>query len=227
MNKLKFGVVFFFFLLVQTSYGQRWGLDPTLSFLKGQKDLKIEFLYDSMTVTTCIDGLGFYIETKTEFIKEKKDKFNQQTAGKGDKWADEWYSARKIYFEPLFEKKFKGKLQKKGINADRQNNGAKYTIIVKTTGVVFGKIVPKTIGSFNNFSKNSRGTKSCTYCDYFITIVDTKDHSQVLARGSAKLLYGRHIPVFSLHKFRAILLKDCYEKAGSKFGRSAIKALSK
>jgi len=231
MNKLKLTALFCFILLSKNFYAQRWGIDPLLSFLKDQRELNIEFSYDSMTVTTSLSSVGYDFETllEPEFVAQKADKFNKREAGKGDKWAKDWFDAKTLFFEPKFEEGFKNRLKDVGINAATKNTQAKYTIIIKATNITFGRILPLPSSGYfgGSHMNNNRGRKVGTYMDYFVTIVETTNHAKLMARASAKLVYGKHIPVFSITKYKAKLVWPCFERAGKMFGKSAIKAMSK
>lgn len=230
MKNLKLLALFFVLTFSKTIYAQRWGLDTYLSFLKDQKDLNIEFSYDSMTVTTSLSSVGYDFETllEPEFVAQKTDKFNKQEMGYGDKWAKDWYDARALYFEPKFEKEFGNRLKSLGINATAKNPQAKYTIIIKATNITFGRIAPTFSGYVGgSHMHNNRGRKVGTYMDYYVTIVETTNKSNLLARATAKLVYGQHIPVFSVTKYKARLVGPCFEKAGKMFGKSAVKTMLK
>jgi hypothetical protein len=231
MKKLKLIVLFCFLICSKGIYAQRWGLDPYLFFLKDQRELNIEFSYDSMTVTTSLGSLGNDLETllEPEFVAQKSDIFNKRDAGTGDKWTKDWSDARSLYFEPKFEEEFKKRLKDCGINATTKNIQAKYTIIIKATNITFGRIISLASGGYigGNHMHNNRGRKVGTYMDYFVTIVETANRSNLMARASAKLVYGKHIPVFSVTRYKAKLVGPCFERAGKMFGKSAIKAMRK
>jgi len=231
MNKLKLATLFCFILLSKNFYSQRWGIDPFLSFLKDQRELNIEFSYDSMTVTTSLSSVGNDLETllEPEFVAQKTDKFNKREAGNGDKWAKDWFDAKSLYFEPKFEEEFKNRLKAVGINAITKNTQAKYTIIIKATNITFGRIITLSSSGYMGGShmNNNRGRKIGTYMDYFVTIVETSNHTKLMARASAKLVYGKHIPIFSITRYKAKLVGSCFERAGKMFGKSAVKAMLK
>lgn len=233
MNKLKLAILLCLITFSINFYGQVWGIDMNLSFLKDQKELNIEFLYDSMTVTGCIgaDFTGRLFERTLEpdFVAQKIVKFNKRKPGNGDKWAKSWYDARTLYFEPNFEKEFKSRLKGFGINATTKNTQAKYTIIIKTTNLTFGWLDPAFSTDFlgGTAMRNQADHRMVTYADYFITIVETGNHSNLMARASVRNVYGRRVPMFSMNRFKAKLVGPCYDRAGKMLGKSAIKAMRK
>lgn len=95
-----------------------------LAFLKDQKDLKIQYVYDGMSVGK--------FKTEDEYTNTKVKEYNAKEAGKGDKWLTGWKGARKERFEPKFEELFNKTLSKQGVVAAQDKSSAKYTLIVKT-----------------------------------------------------------------------------------------------
>lgn len=65
-----------------------------LGFLKGEKTLQVEYVYDGLTVGKL---------TETEYIKKKVSEYNAKEAGTGDKWLTSWHTSRAQRFEPKFE----------------------------------------------------------------------------------------------------------------------------
>src|ERR1700757_40161 len=217
-------VVFFTFIVVNTISAQSWGLDPFLSFMHNQNELNLEFSYDSMTITTSISetNLDLTIIPEPEFVKQQTEKFNTKLAGSGDKWANDWYNARAAYFELAFEKGFKGKLLKEiGINATIKNTQAKYTMIVQTTNIIYGKM------RVSDFTARGGATTGQTgaYCDYFVKIVETADHSKLMARAVIQHMFGQG--VYSIQQYKPMPIAACYENAGIKFAKGFIKAYLK
>jgi hypothetical protein len=94
--------------------------EGTLSPLKDEKIINIQFTYDSMKV-------GKY-DKEADFVNFKKEEFNKKEAGKGDTWATKWVDDRAYKFEPAFNESFQ---KSSGISAGSQKD-AKYTLIVHT-----------------------------------------------------------------------------------------------
>ena len=95
-----------------------------VAFLKDQKELKIEYIYDGMAIGK--------FKTEEEYTKTKVKEYNAKEAGKGDKWLAGRIGARKERFEPKFEELFDKTLSKQGMAAGPDKTSAKCTMIVKT-----------------------------------------------------------------------------------------------
>lgn len=90
-------------------------------FLKGQKNFKIDYTFDGLTVG----------KNKPEdvYVKEKISEMNAKEAGKGDKWFEGWKANRDTRYKPKFEELMIRTLgDKAAISAE-----AKYTLVVNTT----------------------------------------------------------------------------------------------
>jgi len=223
MKKLKLTAVFILLMVSGILNAQSWGLDPFLSFMRDQKELNLEFSYDSTTITTSLNekDADLTMLLESEFVKQQTEKFNLHAPGGGDKWAKEWYDAKTLYFEPKFEKEFKRELKELEINAALKNTQAKYTMIVQTTNIIYGKI------RVDNFSSRGGATMGQTgaYCDYFVQIVETANHSKLMARAVLKHVFGQGI--LTINQYRPMPIAACYEKAGAKFAKGFIKAYLK
>lgn len=216
--------IFFILITGSTISAQSWGLDPFLSFMHNQNELNLEFSYDSMTITTSISetNLDLTIIPEPEFVKQQTEKFNMQVPGSGDKWAKDWYNARAAYFELAFEKGFQGKLLKEiGINATIKNTRAKYTMIVQTTNIIYGKMRVSDYSARGGATTNKTGT----YGDFFVKIVETANHSKLMARAMIQHMFGQG--VYSIQQYKPIPIGACYENAGTKFAKGFIKAYLK
>lgn len=88
-----------------------------LNQLKGQTDIAIQFVYDSMTV-------GKFSGEK--YIENMKARWNQEEAGKGEKWETYWLEAREKRYEPVFKHFFS---KESGL---KTNPDAEYKLVFKT-----------------------------------------------------------------------------------------------
>src|ERR1051325_8479080 len=95
-----------------------------LGFLKGEKLLNVEYVYDGLTVGKL---------TEQAYTEGKVAEFNKQVAGKGDRWLPAWKSDRAARFEPKFEELINKQLsiRKAGLTVEK-NPEAKYTLVLKT-----------------------------------------------------------------------------------------------
>jgi len=67
--------------------------DGDLKFLKGVKDLGVEFTYDNLTVGKM---------TEEEYIAKKVADANEHEPGSGENWPNLWYGDRTDHYEPKF-----------------------------------------------------------------------------------------------------------------------------
>jgi hypothetical protein len=86
-----------------------------LSILRDEKTINIEFTYEKMSVGD--------FSKEADFIKKKKEEYNEKEAGSGDAWAIKWQEDKAMKYEPKFVLGFTN-LSKMTISKD-----AKYTLI--------------------------------------------------------------------------------------------------
>lgn len=86
--------------------------------LKGQTSINVEYDYEDQAV-------GKY-DRESDYIAERKAKYNADEAGRGDHWAEEWVNDRGNLYQPKFEELLTDRTGWK-ISQDAQ-----YTIILKT-----------------------------------------------------------------------------------------------
>ena len=86
--------------------------------LKGQTSINVEYDYEGQAV-------GKY-DRESDYIADRKSKYNADEAGRGDHWAEEWVNDRENLYQPKFEELLTDRTGWK-ISSDAQ-----YTIILKT-----------------------------------------------------------------------------------------------
>jgi len=91
--------------------------------LKGEKTVDIDFVYDGMLV-----GNGM---TNDQYLTKKTKEYNDKEKGKGDTWAIAWINDRERLYEPKFLELYNSRMDG-AQKADKENNDAKYRLIVKT-----------------------------------------------------------------------------------------------
>ncbi|NOZ34146.1 MAG: hypothetical protein GXO80_02475 [Chlorobi bacterium] len=122
MKKLLLAIAVIFF--AGNMQAQRIKLvDGNLKFLKGVKDLNLEYTYNDMKV-------GKYSEA--DYVTKKTEEYNKKEAGRGDKWANMWIEDREKRFEPRFELLFNKYIEKYDAIAEQGNKDAEYTMILHT-----------------------------------------------------------------------------------------------
>jgi hypothetical protein len=159
--------------------------------LKSESAIRIEFSYDNMSIG---DGK----KSEADYIKEKKESYNQKEAGRGDKWAAAWIDDRENRFEPkfitLFEKYSKLKT----------SNDAKYTMIVHTTRTEPGWNVAAPI------RKSAR-------IDADVLIVETANKNNIIAKIEVKDSPGSG--GMGMDYDTGLRIQEAYAKAGKEVGR--------
>ena len=122
MKKLLLAVAIIF--LAGNIQAQRIKLvEGNLKFLKGVKDLNLQYTYDDMKV-------GKYSEA--DYLAKKKEEYDKKEAGRGDKWANMWVEDRETRFEPKFEELFNKYIEKYDAITEQNNKDAEYTLILHT-----------------------------------------------------------------------------------------------
>ncbi len=96
----------------------------SLDFLKSETVLNVEYDYGDMSV-------GRY-EHEEDYIKDKIKEKNEEEAGSGDKWYEQWKKDRTERFQPRFEEAFNGELRKARLQITHDSNNVKYLMILKT-----------------------------------------------------------------------------------------------
>jgi len=100
-------------------------VDGNLDFLKGQKEIMLEYDYNDMAVGK--------FDKEEDYVAKKVAEYNEKDPGSGDEWAESWVADRKGRFEPKFEELLKSYTEKADIEFDQSLTDAKYTMILKTT----------------------------------------------------------------------------------------------
>lgn len=94
------------------------------NFLKGQKELNIEFKYDNLKLMK--ENL-----TNEQYVQERMDDLNSKSRGNGDLWKKKWDAARESIWNIKFAElliKYYG--NEKNVNIREGNTNAKYTLEV-------------------------------------------------------------------------------------------------
>ena len=126
MKNTKISLLLIFVSLTVFSFGQKVvSVEGNCDFIKGEKEIKIVYDYSEMSVGK--------FNSEEDYVNEKVAEGNKKEAGKGDKWKDSWYGSRERVYHVKFETLFNKGLAKRGITGSQDADGAKYTLIVKTT----------------------------------------------------------------------------------------------
>ncbi len=165
-------------------------IEGDLSPLKGLSGISTEFTYDDMTI-----GKN---QKESDYITEKKAKFNAKEAGRGDKWEQSWVADRKNRFEPQFRELFAKHSEMSSVDEK-----SPYTLIFKTT---------RTEPGFN-----VGVMRYPAFIDGEAWIVDSSNKSKVLAKITVKNSPGRDAMGFDFET--GARLQEAYAKAGKEIGQ--------
>lgn len=131
MKKL---VLFSFALLTITlGYAQKMKVvEGGFDFIKDQKEINVEFVYDNMKILK--KNL-----TNEQYMEEHAAELEEKTRGKGERWKKTWIGSRETIYAPKFLELMNRYLEKKkGVYFAENLKDAKYTLIVETVWVYPG-----------------------------------------------------------------------------------------
>ncbi len=200
MKNLKITIIACALLASGIMNAQKWSMGKDLSYLKGQKEIGLKFIYDNMTV-------GKKGKTEDAYIAEKTADNNKKEAGKGDAWAKSWKESRTRTYEPKFEELF-NKSAGENLSGNRKNTSAKYTLIVHTTSTEPGF--------------NVGVMKQAAYCDFEIMIVETANPQNVMSKGVLMKQPGSQVMGYDYDVSSRV--QECYAKCGKTLGKKLGKA---
>lgn len=176
-------------------------LEGDLGFLKNVTELNVVYDFSALEV-------GDYPSEKS--YKEKRVKeLNDKEAGRGDKWSESWERDKEVRFPEKFEELLEKGLAGKKMKASRNNEGAEYTLIVKTKFIEPG---------FNVGVMSKPAAVSFEYI-----FVDKNDETKVLARLSQKMVPGAH--AMGMDFDTGTRISESYAKGGKMLAAFIIKSL--
>jgi hypothetical protein len=102
-------------------------------FLKGVKELNVEFDYSNLEMLK--DNLS-----EETYIENRKTELNEKNAGEGDRWETKWENAKTNIWQPKFLLLVNEVISKKvdGFKAEEGLSSAKYTMIVEAKWIYPG-----------------------------------------------------------------------------------------
>lgn len=122
----------FIFLFVTLSAQKMKITDGNFAFLKGQKEINVEFVYDNMKLLK--KNLP-----EEQYIKEHVAELEEKTKGKGETWKKKWKAAPELIWQPKFlELMNRYFYDDHGISFEEGLSETKYTLIVETVWVYPG-----------------------------------------------------------------------------------------
>ena len=130
---MKKNLTLFLVLFTAILYSQKIKLKQGgFDFIKGQKEINVEFVYDNMKLLK--KNL-----TNDEYVKEHSAKLEEETKGKGKSWEKSWYASRELIYAPKFLELMNRYFHEDhGIYFGEELSDAKYTLIVETVWVYPG-----------------------------------------------------------------------------------------
>lgn len=194
----KLGLALALTLATSMIFAQTEAKKGNYSFLKGEKQLNLEFVYDGMKVGKNL--------TEEEYVNKKVEEHNNAEAGKGDKWKEGWISARKERYEPKFEELINKSMESCGIVAT-QGTSFKYTLVVTTT--------------YTEPGFNIGVMKQPASCNFSFTFKD--DSNKEVATYILERVPGSQVTGYDFDA--GSRLAECYAKAGKMLGAYISKAL--
>lgn len=171
-----------------------------LSFLKGEKTIKVEYNYDNMKVGK---------KSEADYCSEKVADYNTKSPGNGDSWLKQWKNNKELAYQPKFEGLLNKYLLKTGISAYPTNEDAKYTLILKTVFIEPGF--------------NVGVMKQNAYITVEASFVETANKGKVLAKKTFKKMPGT--TVFGEDYDVATRVSESYAKAGKETAKWILNSL--
>lgn len=157
--------------------------------LKNESSINIEFTYNDMRVGK--------FKTEADYVAKKTEEYNKKEAGKGDTWAKSWVSDREERSEPKFVELFTDNSKMK------EDKNATYTLIFNT--------------SFTEPGFNIGVMRQNAYIDGEVTIVETKNRNNVIAKLTVSKSPGRD--VMGVDFDTGWRISEAYAKAGKSLGK--------
>ena len=100
--------------------------EGSFDFIKGQKEINVEFVYDNMTL----------LKKKlpeAQYVQEHSAEMEEKLKGKGKTWEKNWTAARELIWQPKFlELMNRYFYDDHGISFEEGLSDAPYTLIVET-----------------------------------------------------------------------------------------------
>lgn len=129
MKKILTGIVLF---VCVTSFAQKMKLKQgDFNFIKGQKEINVDFVYDNMKLMK--ENI-----TNDEYVANRSAELEEKSRGKGATWEKSWYASRELIWAPKFLELMNKNLEGEGISFAEDLGDTKYSLIVDTIWVYPG-----------------------------------------------------------------------------------------
>jgi len=169
----------------------------TLSILKSQKNIRVQFDYSNMTVGKKL--------TEEEYVNKKMSERNEKSQGSGENWRSGWINARKDRYQPKFIELFNKQTNKQSLTI-LENGDSQYTLIVKTVYTEPG---------FNVGVLRERAR-----VNFVFLLVETLNPTKVIAELSADAIPGGQTMGYDFDSSSRIA--ESYAKVGKMLGQFII-----
>ncbi|MBJ2173130.1 hypothetical protein JBL43_02695 [Aureibaculum sp. A20] len=122
----KIAIVLAFLLTASVIHSQKIKIEAgNFDFIKGQKEINVEFVYDNMTLMK-------EKMTNDEYVAKRSADLEGKSKGKGKVWEKKWNSSNEFIWNPKFLELINKYLDKEGVDFEEGLSDAKYTLIVET-----------------------------------------------------------------------------------------------
>ena len=166
--------------------------------LKSEKDFNLEFDFTGLKV----GGVD-----EEDYLNQKVQEKNKKEPGTGDKFKQAWNDDKEKKYERKFEELFNKNISDVKAKASKNNNSAKYTIIVKTDYIEPGF--------------NIGISRKPAFINVTIKIVETANPSNVIAKIMLTNVPGQDAGGFDYDAGGRIA--EGYAKAGKELAKYLIK----
>jgi hypothetical protein len=207
----KIGIFFLlsFFVFAGSSVFSQKLKSGSLSVLKGQKVINLQFDYAKMKVGK--------FDNEEEYITKGIADRNSKKEGSGDPWALKWRSDKTERFPPAFADAFNNKADDCGLELKENATDATYTMIVHTT--------------FLEQGVEAYVAAKASEVDLEISIVESKAPDKVIAtleakgKGSTGRMTVGGVPVSKETYDTGLRIMEAYENAAKPLGKLVCKEL--
>jgi hypothetical protein len=168
----------------------------SLSVLKGQKVLNLQYDYSKMKVGK--------FETEEAYVADATSDRNKKKEGSGDEWASKWRSDKEQRFQPMFEKNFNGKISDCGLSAVPNSTDAQYTMIFRVTALEQG-------------FQSGVGVSKPAYISIVVEIVDSKAPETPIA--TIEYPKCQSVNMMGYDYDTGSRVASCFDRAGDDIGK--------
>jgi len=126
-RKMKTNTLLIALLICTGTFAQKMKIkEGNFDFLKGQKEVNVEFIYDNMTLLK--KNLS-----EEQYVTEHSAELEEKSIGKGKTWEKKWAAARELIWQPKFLELMNRYFHDDhGISFQEGISEAQYTLVVET-----------------------------------------------------------------------------------------------